>query len=658
MTGTRSHGGSCGIESLVEKTMVRQAGAVVGLLFLAHAAVAHAGQQGSKLVGGGAVGRAEQGWSVAISGDGTTAIVGGPFDKYSDGAADGAAWVFTGSSGTWSQQGSKLVGTGAAGAAHQGWSVAISGDGTTAIVGGPEDNAGVGAAWVLARSSGTWSQQGEKLVGAGAVGAAQQGSSVAISADGNTATVGGPHDNSGVGATWVFTRSGGVWSQQGSKLVGSDAAGAALQGQSVGISGDGNTLIVGGCGDDSFAGAAWVFTRSGGVWSQQGGKLVGTGAVRPANQGSSVAISEDGTTAIVGGPTDNSIGAAWVFTRSGGVWSQQGGKLVGTGAVFMYSEQGTSVGISADGNTAIIGAPRDNPSSGAADGAAWVFMRSGGVWSQQGGQLVGAGAEEAGQGHSVAISGDGTTAIVGGPEDNELAGAAWVFSLPTFTAWVPVAAHNPGLSQSQWRSDLGLLNPGTVTANAQIAFFGGSGIVTNTALVAPGTQSILTDVVGQLGVSGQGALEILSDQPLKVTSRTYNQVPSGATCYPNGTQGQGYPTVAPADGLVAGQSAYLAGLAENASYRSNIGVVNLGSSAATVLVDLYDGAGTKLTDYTVSLNPGQWKQETQPFKNRAGQMAMDRGYARITVQSGSGVFGFASVVDNTTNDPTTVAMQR
>jgi hypothetical protein len=58
------------------------------------------------------------------------------------------------------------------------------------------------------------------------------------------------------------------------------------------------------------------------------------------------------------------------------------------------------------------------------------------------------------------------------------------------------------------------------------------------------------------------------------------------------------------------------------------------------------------------LGAGQWAQETQPFLNWAGQTAMDRGYAKLTVQSGSGVFGFASVIDNITNDPTTVAMQQ
>ncbi len=221
-----------------------------------------------------------------------------------------------------------------------------------------------------------------------------------------------------------------------------------------------------------------------------------------------------------------------------------------------------------------------------------------------------------------------------------------------------MVARNPGLKGSQWRSDLDLLNTGSATANVQIKFPVVGGVVANTTYVPAGTQSILNDVVGQLGASGQGALEINSDQPLKVTSRTYNQVSSDASCYPNGTQGQDYPALAGRDGLGAGQSAYLAGLVENAAYRCNIGLVNVGSDLATVLVELYDGAGTKLTEYTVALAEGQWAQEVQPFRRKAGQTAMDRGYAKIAVLSGSGVFGFASVVDNLTNDPTTVAMQR
>jgi hypothetical protein len=135
--------------------------------------------------------------------------------------------------------------------------------------------------------------------------------------------VGGNGDNSGIGAAWVFTRSGGVWTQQGSKLAGTGAVGAAGQGISVALSADGNTAIVGGFGDNSGIGAAWVYTRSGGIWTQQGNKLVGSGAVGSANQGASVALSADGNTAIMGGDLDNpdiscnAVGAAWVFTRTG-----------------------------------------------------------------------------------------------------------------------------------------------------------------------------------------------------------------------------------------------------------------------------------------------------------------------------------------------------
>jgi hypothetical protein len=132
------------------------------------------------------------------------------------------------------------------------------------------------------------------------------------------------------GAAWVWTRSGGVWTQQGAKLVGSGAVGDAFQGTSVSLSADGNTAIVGGNVDSIFNGAAWVFTRdNNGLWTQQGNKLVGTLNNGAAEQGISVAISDDGNTAMVGGwQDDHSKGAAWVFTRSGGVWTQQGAKLV------------------------------------------------------------------------------------------------------------------------------------------------------------------------------------------------------------------------------------------------------------------------------------------------------------------------------------------
>src|SRR5437016_180377 len=97
------------------------------------------------------------------------------------------------------------------------------------------------------------------------------------------------------------------FSQQGSALLGANSAGNAEQGTSVALSADGNTLLVGGSGDNSFAGAIWVYTRSNGVWTQQGSKLVGSGAYNGrdgAEQGFSVALSADGNTAVEGAVFD------------------------------------------------------------------------------------------------------------------------------------------------------------------------------------------------------------------------------------------------------------------------------------------------------------------------------------------------------------------
>src|SRR5262245_50390577 len=380
------------------------------------------------------------------------------------------------------QQLPKLVGTDAVGSTNQGMSVALSADGNTAIVGGPGPNNAdrdrpplvgpAGAAWVFTRSGGVWRQQGGKLVGTTSEyggGLWSQGASVALSGDGNTAIVGGPSDNRTMGAAWVFTRSGDVWMQQGNKLVGSGAGEQVLppgQGMSVALSADGNTAIVGSWGAE----AAWVFTRSGGAWSQQGKKLVGTGAVGKARRGMSVALSADGNTAIMGGWSDNSkTGAAWVFTRSGGVWTQQGKKLVGIDAVGS-ARQGMSVALSADGNSAIVGGPEDNPwdrsvpfGLGAA-GAAWVFTRSGGVWTQQGNKLVSTGAVGR-QGTSVALSADGNIAILGGFADD--GGVALVFT--------PNGGH--------WAQDKKLVGAGAVgksapsvalSADGSIVMVGGS----------------------------------------------------------------------------------------------------------------------------------------------------------------------------------------
>jgi hypothetical protein len=372
-------------------------------------------QQGNKLVGSGNVGAAQQGFSVALSADGNTLASGGNADA----GNTGAVWVFTRSGTDWSQQTqNKLVGTGGITGAQQGYSVALSADGNTLASGGPTDVLGTGAVWIYTRSGTTWAQQGSKVFAA--TGGAQQGFSVALSADGNTLASGGPAFYGNSGSTWVFTRSGSTWSSQTGLFGTGGGITGAQQGYSVALSADGNTLASGAPTDVLGTGAVWIYTRSGSTWSQQGAKLTGL-ASTGAQQGYSVALSADGNTLASGGPADTSgTGAIWIFTRSGSTWAQQGPKLIAVGGTGI----GSSVALSADGNTLASGGYIDNNNSG----AVWIFTRSGSNWTQQGIKLTGGGNVGAAyQGKTVALSADGNTLASGGYADNTSAGAVWTF---------------------------------------------------------------------------------------------------------------------------------------------------------------------------------------------------------------------------------------
>ena len=212
--------------------------------------------------------------------------------------------------------------------------MALSAEGNTALIGGAGDNGGVGAAWVFTRSGSTWTQQGEKLTGSGREpGAGEFGDSVALSADGNTALIGGPGDNDDVGAAWVFTRSGSTWTQQGAKLTGSgeESRSRRLRLERRAVRRRQHRADRRPRRQRPASGAAWVFTRSGSTWTQQGAKLTGTRRDRQqANSARAWRCPRDGNTALIGGPGDNGdVGAAWVFTRSGSTWTQQGEKLTG-----------------------------------------------------------------------------------------------------------------------------------------------------------------------------------------------------------------------------------------------------------------------------------------------------------------------------------------
>jgi hypothetical protein len=278
------------------------------------------------------------------------------------------------------------------GNAEFGAAVALSGDGKTAVIGGPADNKGAGAAWVFIRTGSTWTQQGAKLVGSGEVAEARFGGSVALSADGNTALIGGYGDNGGVGAAWVFTRSGSTWKQLGAKLTGAGEVGKGAFGSSVALSSDHSTALIGGPSDAESAGAMWTFKYESATsnYVEQGSKL--TPAVKGKSFGTGVAVSATGETALVGGE------AVRVFKFEGGRWTEQAN----------LNESAEAVAMSNDGKTALIGEKNE----------AVVYTLNGSRWERQavlGGSSVG----ERPGGHSVALAASGNIALTGGAEFQE-----------------------------------------------------------------------------------------------------------------------------------------------------------------------------------------------------------------------------------------------
>jgi IPT/TIG domain/FG-GAP repeat len=283
----------------------------------------------------------------------------------------GAAWVFTRSDGKWTQQGPKITGGEEAGEGRLGRSVALSADGNTALMGGSSDIAGHGAAWVFTRSSdGTWTQSGHKLTASEEVGEAHFGGSVALSGDGRTALIGGPGDRAYDGAVWVFKAEGSGWMQR-AKLTGGASGGAGHFGYRVALSADGGTALVGARAEAGGHGAAWVFSQAESGWLEQG-ELQGAGE-EGEEFGSSVTLSANGNVALVGAPHANgSKGSTWLFERSGTSWSEPGELLPAIGekgnAWF-----GFSAVLSADASTALVGGLQESSAKVVKAGAVWAF---------------------------------------------------------------------------------------------------------------------------------------------------------------------------------------------------------------------------------------------------------------------------------------------
>ncbi len=227
---------------------------------------------------------------------------------------------------------------------------------------------------------------------------------------------------------------------------------------------------------------------------------------------------------------------------------------------------------------------------------------------------------------------------------------------PALTYLVPGLAHLAGVGGSVWRSDLAVVNPAATDAELVLTFTDHDTGATTTArrtLAAGATEEWVDVVAGALGVGGavKGLLAIGSSAPLAISCRTYNQETATRT------YGQQLPALTAADALPAGAEGVVPHLKRTARFRTNLGVVNLGSGEATVEVRLYDSAGREAgTAGTLTLAAGTWRQQND-LLGWLGAGDREIAYARVTASPDEArVWAYASLVDNSTGDPTTVAV--
>jgi len=233
------------------------------------------------------------------------------------------------------------------------------------------------------------------------------------------------------------------------------------------------------------------------------------------------------------------------------------------------------------------------------------------------------------------------------------AGAAPAFALnPGTDILVPAASRGPGQPGSMWMTDLYIFNPGSQTVSVTLSW-----LVRNQANPSPTGQTfsllagetlVLADVIQQtFGLeSGNGAFRVVADQEVVVNSRIYNL--KGTVTF-----GQGFAGVPRGAATAAGASTDVVGLAQNASFRTNLALIDASGSGSTVALSLRNPAGTELASGTYTLDA--FEPQLFAVTSLGSSLAFDDATLHAEVTTGSAIV-VASKVDNdpATGDPTTL----
>ncbi|MDX1419634.1 MAG: T9SS type A sorting domain-containing protein [Rubricoccaceae bacterium] len=384
---------------------------------------------GVKLLAGDPTAFGEFGRALALDGD--VAVIGAPRgDDYT-----GAAYVFRREGGVWRQE-AELVGSGVGPGSWFGHGVAVRGD--VAVVGAPQLNTdGPGYAYVFRYDGSAWTQEAQ-LTASDATNLHDFG--VAVSTDGGRLLVGAPGAD-GTGAAYAFRSDGGTWVEE-ARLVGSGAVAYDVFGQTTVLEGDAALVGAPAVGTGR-CGSAYVFRRVGAAWTEEAHLVPAdcNAGSRDKNFGDALAL--DGDAVLVGAPAhdhgsafETQRGAAYLFRRDAGVWSQTA--YLTASDADNYDLFGYAVGL--DGDVVLIGAYGDDDAGNEA-GAAYLFDHDGSTWMQS--RKLTASDTPTGADHfGYAAVLDSGTAFLGAPHNGEAAykaGAVYVYAVASSVARVATA---------------------------------------------------------------------------------------------------------------------------------------------------------------------------------------------------------------------------
>lgn len=353
------------------------------------------------------------GSATAVSADGTLAVAGAPYGRNNT----GAVYVFERVGTAWVQT-AMLTASDQAPGDYFGWSVAVTADGSEIVVGAVGDHAFTGAVYVFELAGKAWTQQAE-LTASDGIAAAEVGYSVAASADGSVVVAGAAGYGYDEGRAYVYQQAGGSW-QQEAELVNAHPAYLTNLGASVALSSDGSTALVGAPGYRGGRGELFVFATGSSGWHERQ-RVVAPGTRTGSEFGAAVTLSSNGGTAVVGAfGIHHGAGAAYVYGRVGG--RLQLTTTLQPNARWRRGAFGTSLAIDAAGSEVVVGAPGFDQQTGAA--VEYRSLDSG--WAPAAVLRTSGGAAYDELGNASAISADGTEIVLGAP-NHALAGSDYIF---------------------------------------------------------------------------------------------------------------------------------------------------------------------------------------------------------------------------------------